>query len=199
MPVKCVCGICGKDFNVKPHIVKLGKGKYCSKACDIEARRRGMVAPKGKNHSNYGKKFSTELRAKLSKAQLETPNHSNRGKHHTEETKQKISEANTGRFLGEKSPNWKGGTSKEYAQLRTTFAYRKWKRAVLGRDDYTCVKCGEREGVVPHHILEFAYYPDERFAVDNGVSVCFNCHMGLHDWTVSTLDGGTSQFLEDIG
>ena len=199
MRVGTTCRICGGDVFVKPSDLKRGKGKYCSRDCCLEARKRGMVAPKGKDHPNYGKKFSPELRAKLSKAQLETPNHSTRGKRLSDEHRKKIAIGNIGKTVGDKNGNWKGGTSKEYAQLRTTFAYRKWKRAVLGRDDYTCVKCGEREGVVPHHILEFAYYPDERFAVDNGVSVCFNCHMGLHDWTVSTLDGGTSQFLEDIG
>jgi hypothetical protein len=35
------CNKCGKTFSVKPFFIKTGAGKYCSAACQHEARRTG--------------------------------------------------------------------------------------------------------------------------------------------------------------
>lgn len=77
----------------------------------------------------------------------------------------------------EKNPNWGGGRTPESKALRQTHQYRNWRRAVYERDNYTCRRC-HRRGVrlEPHHIKRFADYPELRFDVDNGVTLCYECH-----------------------
>lgn len=55
------------------------------------------------------------------------------------------------------------------------FKYRKWRDAVLDRDNQTCCECGEN-GNQAHHILSWANYPDKRFDIDNGQTLCGACH-----------------------
>jgi len=80
-------------------------------------------------------------------------------------------------YQGELNPNWKGGTTKENAILRTVNRYYRWRDKVFIRDDYTCQDCGKRGGdLEAHHIKSFANYPEARFAVSNGQTLCLHCH-----------------------
>ena len=79
----------------------------------------------------------------------------------------------------EKSNFWKGGATKENKKLRSSARFRRWRDAVYKRDDYTCVFCGKRGGRLnPDHIKKFADFPDLRFNVDNGRTLCEKCHKG---------------------
>lgn len=64
---------------------------------------------------------------------------------------------------------------------RNSHEYREWKKAVFERDNYTCRKCGKRGGILnAHHIKSWAYYPNFRFSVDNGITLCERCHKQVH-------------------
>ena len=67
----------------------------------------------------------------------------------------------------------------ETAKKRLTYEYRKWREAVLKRDK-KCVKCGNTTNLHVHHILPFAYYPDERLNLNNGITLCEKCHREYH-------------------
>jgi hypothetical protein len=90
----------------------------------------------------------------------------------------------TGKYKGEKNPFWKGGKLKEYplyVQLRKSLEAKLWKKAVLQRDNFTCQKCGQYGGIlVAHHIFNFADFPELRFAIDNGITLCKECHNLFH-------------------
>uniref|UniRef100_A0A6M3KFA5 Uncharacterized protein n=1 Tax=viral metagenome TaxID=1070528 RepID=A0A6M3KFA5_9ZZZZ len=47
-------------------------------------------------------------------------------------------------YRGEISSSWKGGRSKIEKYIRSLPEYRKWRKSVFERDNYTCIKCGVR-------------------------------------------------------
>lgn len=83
------------------------------------------------------------------------------------------------RRSGKNNPNWKGGVSPLRQIIRGSFAIKKWRISIFKRDYYTCQmpNCGLR-GVIlnAHHIKTFSKYPELRFNISNGITLCVNCH-----------------------
>ena len=78
---------------------------------------------------------------------------------------------------GEKNWNWKGGVTPAQMKARNSYGYGKWRDAVFEYDDYTCQCCGQRGGKLnAHHINNFSDYENQRFDVNNGITLCENCH-----------------------
>lgn len=67
----------------------------------------------------------------------------------------------------------------ETAKKRNNYSYRKWRAEVLKRDG-RCLNCGSTEKLVAHHIKPFAEFPEYRFDVNNGITLCDSCHKRLH-------------------
>lgn len=63
---------------------------------------------------------------------------------------------------------------------RNTMTYKIWRQAVIDRDGYKCCACGSEEKLHAHHIKPFAEYPDRRFDVRNGITLCDRCHRTIH-------------------
>lgn len=66
---------------------------------------------------------------------------------------------------------------KRSIHLTRTKKYKEWRMAVFLRDSFVCQFCNVRG--VPleaHHIKEWAYYPKLRYEVDNGITLCVECH-----------------------
>lgn len=76
---------------------------------------------------------------------------------------------------------WRGGVSPENKKIRHSIELRLWREAVFARDNWTCQKTGERGGRLhPHHIQNFADYPELRFVVDNGITLSELAHREFH-------------------
>lgn len=66
--------------------------------------------------------------------------------------------------------------------------YYEWRRKVFDRDDNKCVKCGSKDKLDPHHIIEWDDAPELRLDVDNGMTLCRKCHMKHHAEDRKNLD-----------
>ena len=62
-------------------------------------------------------------------------------------------------------------------KIRQSAKYKAWRTLVFERDDYTCRGCGQHGGYLhADHIKPFALYPELRFEVSNGRTLCVPCH-----------------------
>jgi len=63
--------------------------------------------------------------------------------------------------------------------------YQRWRRAVLERDSNTCQHCViQEEHLHTHHIFRFTDYPELRYDVNNGLTLCGNCHRKTENYGV---------------
>lgn len=80
-------------------------------------------------------------------------------------------------MTGPNSLNWKGGITSANRKIRNSKEYALWRTAVFERDDYTCIWCEQRGGKLnADHIKPFSLFPELRFAIDNGRTLCEACH-----------------------
>lgn len=65
-------------------------------------------------------------------------------------------------------------------RIRKSTKWEKWRNKVFERDNHICQICGERGGKLhPNHIKKFSDYPELRFGLENGITLCEKCHIGM--------------------
>ncbi len=60
-----------------------------------------------------------------------------------------------------------------YAQALT------WRRKIISRDK-KCACCGSTERLRAHHLDSWSKHPEKRFDLDNGATLCHDCHWEFH-------------------
>lgn len=156
------CLECDKIFSGSIRNYKFNKQKFCCKKC-------GLV---------YWSKHYTEEQKRIFYKKLSDIKKGKTVYIPNEEQRRAISE----RLKGSKSHFWKGGKTKESKIIRSSVDYHIWRENVFKRDNWTCVWCGARsqkgKAVILHsdHIKPFAYFPELRFELSNGRTLCRNCH-----------------------
>jgi len=63
-------------------------------------------------------------------------------------------------------------------RIRQSPEYTEWRTSIFTRDNYTCVMGGKEHGdrLNADHIKRFSDYPELRFDVNNGRTLCVSCH-----------------------
>ena len=59
---------------------------------------------------------------------------------------------------------------------RKSLEYKEWRDRVKNRDGNACRKCGFEKNLEVHHIKPLKKYPDFALVLDNGITLCGNCH-----------------------
>ena len=87
-------------------------------------------------------------------------------------------------------------------KIRKSGAYIQWQRAILKRDHNRCAKCRNKNDLTAHHNIELsqiltrnkvrtmpqAHYCDELWELDNGETLCLDCHRREHGLIAEELD-----------
>ncbi len=78
---------------------------------------------------------------------------------------------------GKDTPNWRGGVTPITHLIRNSLEYDEWRTKVFERDNYTCQICDQVGGYLhADHIKSFAKHPELRLDVNNGRTLCIECH-----------------------
>lgn len=147
-----LCKLCGKRFYAKPNWLRKGKGKYCSRTCQSESRKKGKAIPCyncGKETWKTPKDFKHSKSGRLfcSKSCM-------------------LSQLNT--RCGPDHPNWKGGEYVEYKKIME-----KNKKQICRK----CKKTDKRILLV-HHLDR----KRSNNNLNNLVWLCYNCHHLVHNY-----------------
>ncbi len=63
---------------------------------------------------------------------------------------------------------------------RNSKKYKDWRKKVFERDNYQCVICGSKGSMNAHHIKKYSTHEHLRFDLDNGQTLCLECHAIKH-------------------
>lgn len=143
-----------------------------------EIIRRRKISEKAKGRPTWNKGLTIKDDIRLKKISIATTR-CKKGVPLTIEHRLKMSESHP---KGDKCWNWKGGMESENKRIRQSVKFKLWRESVFKRDDWVCKKCKKRGGKLhPHHILNFSQYKDLRFVIDNGITLCEECHKIFHN------------------
>lgn len=154
------------------------KSKICKNCLTLFSYKRDMMRPRqfcsrSCRTSWFNKINNPAHRVDVRKKMSESA--TKRGTEHLRASE--VIEKRRHTIMGSNHWNWKGGITSTQIKIRNSFEMREWRKAVFERDDYTCQVCGIR-GAYLHadHIKPFYLFPELRFELLNGRTLCAPCH-----------------------
>lgn len=84
---------------------------------------------------------------------------------------------------GEDHPNWDHSIPQEEREKNRWLTEQKiWRKDVYERDCYTCQCCGDNSGgnLQAHHLDGYDWCEGSRWDIDNGITLCEDCHKNFH-------------------
>jgi len=162
---KCRCD-CGKEKVIKSGSLRSGDSKSCG-CLHTEVRRKKMAETNKRADMRERKRvFQT-------------------GRPLSDVAKKKVSDfQRSHRKLGSDNPAWKGGITPISFAIRNSTDYADWRMGVFRRDGFRCTTCGTvnkvGNNICAHHIRSFKDFPELRMDVDNGTTLCKECHLKFH-------------------
>ena len=173
------------------------KNHFYGKHHTKESKKKMSIAKKGKHYplmslAFKGRKHSEKTRRKMSIAHKLNPIKFWLGKIFTKEHKKKISISNTGKVLSEETKRkiseghsgknnyrWIKDRSILLKNQRNDPEYKQWVKKVKKRDNNICrINNKDCSGYCEvHHILNWSEYPELRYEVNNGITLCQAHHL----------------------
>ena len=174
------CLQCNTDFVRKERfsLKWWANAKYCSQLCYHRSKigkptpMFGQVSPfKGKTHTK-------EVREKIRICNIGRKSW-NKGKKYSVTWSDERRKSFKERMSGSRNPIWISDRAKlAKRQERNDMAYKEWRKKVWLRDNFTCKianpDCKGR--IEAHHILGWTPYPELRYEVNNGITLCHFHH-----------------------
>ena len=96
-------------------------------------------------------------------------------------------------YRGDKSSHWK--PVKLQRQNRWDAKYIEWRASVLKRDKFKCMRCNSSKFLQAHHIINWVSQEEYRYDVDNGITLCKDCHTQFHK--LYSRSNNTQQQIEE--
>lgn len=151
------------------------RGKFTDEEKKEKSEMMKKVWQTKERREKRKKQKPSMLGMKHSKAAKEKMSKSRKGIKFTEKHRRNMGKS------GKDNPAWKGGITPKHLAIRMSVDYKLWREAVFSRDGHICQKCKEKGGKLdPHHIYNFADYPELRTSIENGIILCRKCHIEFH-------------------
>lgn len=201
MPVELTCKNCRSSYFVKPS--RVDSSKFCSMECKSNNSRISVTCDNcGEDFSKYKRRVERsdadlctqecreEYWSNNIAPEIDSPGESieldcshcgnaiTKPKSQTLFDKTFCNKDCYGAWLSENNvgkhhPQYTGGPADKFTVHE--------KRRIFERDDYTCQDCESRGGNLnAHHIEPASENPDKVHDIDNGVTLCVECHAERH-------------------
>lgn len=201
--INLVCQLCHKPYSV--HNCRKYKSKFCSLRCNMldKHKRFGQVAREKAKETMIGNKYrcgkvpwnkgiktgkpswnsgKTGLQIAWNKGKKQIDYLSKESLIKVKQNLLKMSKS------GKYHWNWRGGITDKNHKIRCSIKYKEWRTKILQRDKFSCVMCGyrshKRKDIRVDHIKPFSLYPELRFDINNGRTLCIPCDI-RHGWSYS--------------
>ena len=164
---KFICEECGKEFIA----YECQNRKFCSNVCRLTKLHRDTPEKRltGKNEIclQCGKEFYVSKWRKQA----------TRGKYCSRECYAKSKSIS---FKGKGNPQYKDGRVKLYGKIYLQIEWRKLRKEIYKRDNWTCKDCNKKGGELhTHHIISIGECQDP-FNEENLITLCRKCHIKRH-------------------
>ena len=190
VPLDVYCDSCGIKFLKIPALIRRSKRNFCSCPCAWRGATKKVAKICEECSGEYlvspaVSMFVGRRRSKFCSLDCRYKNMEKRNR-------------------GPASIFWRGGVSLKNRTARSldmaSAKYKRWRKKVFERDDYTCQECGIRNGggtsvkLRADHIKPYALYPKERYEIKNGRTLCSDC-----DIKTETFGGRIRKFYKEKG
>lgn len=180
--IKFNCDYCGKESECIKSEFERNEHHYCSRECTDKHR---SILQSGENHPNWKGgdiEFYCDYCRVISYTDVA---HYNSCENHFCSSKC-LGKYKSISNIGKNNPNYNlNKTDEERLADRKYKEYEDFVQAIYKRDNYACQCCGKEKEVSghlnAHHLNSYNWDIENRTNIDNGITLCDNCHKEFHN------------------
>jgi hypothetical protein len=178
-----ICLHCKKKFKVKKYRINIAK--YCSRKCSVIHRKEHIKIHKCLNCNKIFLKIHNPQRKYKYCSKKCKAEYNSKQKRIVLICKECSKYFNVIKYYKNQKfcsfychcKNRDEGKTTEVIKIRNSKKYKQWRKSIFERDNYICQICKKRGGKLnADHIKPFSLYPELRFDLDNGRTLCEECH-----------------------